>query len=228
MKNFFSIFLVFCSTIISFSQENEPKKRYNHIISTGITNSMFFNSIDGINDVTGYSKKQFIPGLEIGYLFSYQFKERIALKGGLNLISYVRNGFSYYGHQHLYSRSNSNVPLLVEFIPVRNSPIFISLGVKISYNPYDHTFESNEEATETTPKIMMSEISKPGINPKISFGIGKLKMICDKFRLEWLLSYNHGTNNSLRTYKLVRYEPYIVSTIRARDSHLNLTLRCYF
>jgi len=195
MKNSFHLLIFVCTTLYTFSQEDKLKKKASHVISVGVNNSMFFNSIKGINDPTGYSKKQFIPGLELGYLFSYQLKKKIELKAGLNVRSFIRNMVTYYGNSHLYSISNPNIPILVEFHPFNHSPLFISSGVKFSLDFYDNIWEDHSSATSTSPQIIISEISTKGINPMLSLGIGKKKIIRDKYKFEWVFSYNHGTNS---------------------------------
>jgi len=226
MKKSFYLLLIICTSLYSFSQEKSSDKRFNHVLSIGVNNSMFFNSIKGINDPTGYSKKQFIPGLELGYLFSYQLKKKIELKAGLNVRSFIRNVVTYYGNSRRYSISNPNIPILVEFHPFNHSPLFISSGIKLSLELSENVWEDHSSATNTTPQVIMSETINKGINPMLSLGIGKKKIIREKYKFEWIFSYNHGTN-SLRTYKYIRFDPYIESTFKAYNSHISLLLRYY-
>jgi hypothetical protein len=227
MKRIIILIISVLTIFVSRTQEKPIKNKLNHILSIGTTNSIIFSDFEDMNDWTGYSKRQVVPGFELGYLFSYQFKERINVKIGLNACSFIRNNFKYWGRNKLYSANNPNIPLLLEFNPIKKSSLFISTGVKISIEFYKNIFSSSYPATNTTPALIISEYTTSGINTMISFGVGNAKFIRNKYKIEWLLSYNHGTN-SLRSYEFIRFEPYIVSKLKAYNSHLSFTLRYYF
>ena len=78
-----------------------------------------------------------------------------------------------------------------------------------------------------SPEAIIEITTNQGINPIITLGFGKRNMIRDKFRLEWLLTYNQGTN-SLIKYRFVRIDLYIESVLNVNNSNLSFTMRFYF
>lgn len=99
--------------------------------------------------------------------------------------------------------------------------------MKVSISPYGHIYEAHSMPNDLSPKTIVSTKSKAGVNPIFSIGIGSSKLIKNKYRIEWLLSYNQGTR-SLRNYTFIRYSPYVESMVKSYGSHLNFSLRYYF
>ena len=219
--------LLLASTKMAYSQSKSWKERSNHIITVGITNSMFWNNTRGINDVDNYSKKQFTPGLEfISYLYSLEINTKLEVKIGYTQYSNIRNFISYAGSSRLYGSGNPHFSFLLDFKPFRHNDLIIEGGLKLSYFPYKNEWMDFKEATELTPAVTMSETTIPGINPMITFGLGKKCTLFKKYRLDWLFTYNHGTK-SLRSYHFIRHTPRIESNLQTYNHHLTLTLRYY-
>lgn len=225
-----ALFLVLTLSIgsLSFGQQKTFKQRSNHVVYFGVTNSMFWNNIKGINDVPNYAKKQFVPGIEaLGYLFSYEVNNKIELKLGYTQISTISNYLTYLGHTSFTTVSNPHFTFLLDYHPLRKSDLFLSSGIKIAYFPFDITWVNEYNETPLQPDAKITADVNKGINPMISFGLGKRRLLFNKYRIEWLFSYNHGTS-SLRRYEFIRFDPYIVSNLKSYNHHISFSLRYYF
>lgn len=223
------LFMIFGFGLPILAQNNSFKDKTNHVISVGATNSVIINKYKYINDYAGFSNKQISIGFEIGYLFSYRVLKKLELKIGANIYSFVRDAFKYYSTTRISSKGLPNIPLLIEYKPFNKASLYISGGLKISMDPYDATFETYYpgNSNDLYPEKSIMTKHKAGVNPIISLGIGSSKLIKDKYRIEWLLSYNQGTK-SLRNFTFLRYSPYVKSEVKSYGSHLNFSLRYYF
>lgn len=228
MKRISMLFMIYGLVLPVLAQNNSFKDRANHIISVGATNSVVNNKYDHINDYAGFSNKQISIGFEIGYLFSYQVLKKLELKTGAS-VTFVRDAFKYYSSTTIASSGLPTIPFLLEYKPFTKSQLFISGGVKFSFDPYDATFVKYYPADSNNdlyPEKSIITKHKAGVNPIVSLGIGGSELIKDKFRIEWLLSYNQGTN-SLRNFTFIRYSPYVESEVKSYGSHLKFSLRYY-
>jgi len=226
MKTFF---LIITLTIgcLSFGQQKNFKQRTNHVVHFGLTNSMFWNNVEGINDVANYSKKQFVPGIEaLGYLFSYEINKNFEMKVGYTHISTIRNFVTYLGNTSFTTVSNPHFSFLIDYKPFPQKDLFLSYGIKITYFPFDISW-TNVYETSLAQKSQITFNVIKGINPMITFGIGKRRILFNKYRIEWLFSYNHGTK-SLRNYEFIRFDPYIISNLKSYNHHISFSLRYYF
>lgn len=207
---------------LSFGQQKTFKERSNHIVYIGLTNTMYWYNFEGLNDANNVIKRQFHPSIEVlGYLFSYEINNKIELKTGYTHFSFLADYFSYLGRNSIYVGSNPYFSFLVDYKPFSKRNLFLSSGLKLAFFPFEDTFTAGNHVSQK--KTILSK----GINPMVSFGIGKRRIIFNKYRIEWLFSYNHGTN-SLRRYEFIRYDPYIVSNLEAYNHHLSFSLRYYF
>lgn len=227
MRIFFHfILLTICS--FSFSQQKTFKQRSNHVVYIGLTNSMYWNNFEGLNDANNVVKRQFQPSIEVlGYLFSYEINNKIEAKIGYTHFSFLADYFSYLGNNNIYAGSNPHFSFLIDYQPLRRSNLFLSGGLKLAFFPYEETFINPDNGTPLAPKSQITTILSKGFNPMISFGVGKRRILFNKYRIEWLFSYNHGTN-SLRRYEFIRFDPYVVSNLKTYNHHLSFTLRYYF
>lgn len=221
MKTFF---LIITLTIgcLSFGQQKNFKQRSNHVVYIGLTNSMYWNNFEGINDINNFIKRQFQPSIEIlGYLFSYEINNKIETKIGYTQFSFLTDYFSYLGNNTIYNGSNPHFSFLIDYKPLTKSDLFLSCGLKLAFFPFEDTLTSGNFVSQ------QNTILKKGFNPMITFGIGKRRILFNKYRIEWLFSYNHGTK-SLRNYEFIRFSPYIVSNLKSYNHHISFSLRYYF
>lgn len=219
-----ALFLVIALSIItlSFGQQKTFKQRSNHIVYLSLTNSMYWNNFEGLNDANNIIKRQFQPSIEVlGYLFSYEINNKIEAKIGYTHFSFLADYFSYLGSNTIYVGSNPHFSFLLDYKPFSKSNIFLSCGLKLAFFPFEDTFTSGNLVSQK------NTILTKGVNPMISFGIGKRRILFNKYRIEWLFSYSHGTN-SLRRYEFIRFDPYVVSNLKAYNHHLSFSLRYYF
>lgn len=218
-----AFFLVIALSIfsLSFGQHKTFKQRSNHVVYVGLTNSMYWYNFEGLNDANNVIKRQFQPSIEVlGYLFSYEINNKIEAKIGYTHFSFLADYFSYLGSNNIYVGSNPHFSFLVDYKPLNKSNLFLSGGLKLAFFPFEDVFTSGNLVSQ------QNTILSKGINPMISFGIGKRRILFNKYRIEWLFSYNHGTN-SLRRYEFIRFDPYIVSNLKAYNHHLSFTFRYY-
>lgn len=211
---------------LSFGQQKTFKQRSNHVVYIGLTNSMYWNNTRKLNDGNNIIKKQFHPSIEVlGYLFSYEINNKIEAKIGYIHYSFIADYFSHLGGNTVSVTGYPYFSFLIDYKPFRKSNLFFSSGLKLSYSVFDDTFITGNSTAEiaSIERIILTK----GINPMISFGIGKRHIIFNKYRIEWLFSYNHGTN-SLRRYEFIRFDPYIVSNLKSYNHHLSFTIRYYF
>lgn len=221
MRAFFLILTLFIYSF-SFGQQKTFKQRSNHVVYVGLTNSMYWYNFEGLNDANNVIKRQFQPSIEVlGYLFSYEINNKIEAKIGYTHFSFLADYFSYLGNNNIYVGSNPHFSFLVDYQPFRKSNLFISGGLKLAFFPFEDTFTTGNLVAQ------QNTILSKGINPMISFGIGKRRILFNKYRIEWLFSYNSGTN-SLRRYEFIRFDPYIVSNLKAYNHYLSFTFRYYF
>ena len=219
-----ALFLVIALSIgsLSFGQQKTFKQRSNHVVYISLTNTMFWYNFAGLNDGNNIIKRQFQPSVEVlGYLYSYEINNKIELKTGYTHFSFFADYFSYLGMNSIYVGSNPYLSFLVDYKPFRKSNLFLSSGLKLGYSPIEDSFTSGNHISQK------NTILTKGMNPMISFGIGKRRILFNKYRIEWLFSYNHGTN-SLRSYEFIRFDPYIVSNLKSYNHHLSFSLRYYF
>lgn len=223
-----TLFLVLVLSIcnLSIAQQKTFKQRSNHVVYIGLTNSMYWNNTRKLNDGNNIIKRQFQPSIEVlGYLFSYEINNKFEAKIGYTHFSFLADYFSYFGNNTVYVGGNPYFSLLIDYQPFRKGKIFFSGGLKLSYSPFEDTFIAGNHSAEI-PSQTRTILTK-GINPMISFGIGSRYIIFNKYRIEWLFSYNHGTN-SLKRYEFIRFDPYIISNLKSYNHHLSFTVRYYF
>jgi len=207
---------------LSFGQQKNFKQRSNHVVHFGLTNSMYWNNFEGLNDANNVIKRQFQPSIEVlGYLFSYEINNKIEAKIGYTHFSFLTDYFSYLGSNTIYNGSNPHFSFLLDYKPLIKSDLFLSCGLKLAFFPFEDTLTSGNLVSQ------QNTILKKGINPMITFGIGKRRILFNKYRIEWLFSYNHGTK-SLRNYEFIRFDPYIVSNLKSYNHHISFSLRYYF
>lgn len=223
-----TLFLVLVLSIcnLSIAQQKTFKQRSNHVVYIGLTNSMYWNNVRRLNDGNNIIKRQFQPSIEVlGYLFSYEINNKIEAKIGYTHFSFLSDYFSYFGSNTVYVGSNPYFSFLIDYLPFRKGKLFFSGGLKLAYSPFDDTFIGGNSAAEIASQTRT--ILTKGINPMISIGIGSRHIIFNKYRIEWLFSYNHGTN-SLKRYEFIRFNPFIVSNLKSYNHHLSFTVRYYF
>jgi len=221
MRALFLVLVLFICNL-SIGQQKTFKQRSNHVVYIGLTNSMYWNNTRKLNDGNNIIKRQFQPSIEVlGYLFSYEINNKIEAKIGYTHFSFLADYFSYLGSNTIYVGSNPHFSLLLDYKPFSKSNIFLSCGLKLAFFPFEDTFTSGNLVSQK------NTILTKGVNPMISFGIGKRRILFNKYRIEWIFSYNHGTN-SLKRYEFIRYDPYIVSNLKSYNHHLSFTFRFYF
>lgn len=220
MRVFF-LFLTLSFYSLSFGQQKTFKQRSNHVFYIGLNNSMYWYNFEGLNDANNVVKRQFQPSIEVlGYLFSFELNNKIEAKVGYTHFSFLTDYFSYLGGGTIYVSSNPHFSLLLDYKPFSKSNLFLSGGLKLAFFPFEDAFISGNLFSQK--KTILSK----GFNPMISFGIGKRRILFNKYRIEWIFSYNHGTN-SLKRYEFIRFDPYIVSNLKSYNHHLSFTLRYY-
>lgn len=227
MKQILILFISIGVSLPILAQKKTWKDKINHVISVGATNSVIVEKYRYINDYSGFTNKPISLGFEIGYLISYQINNKLEVKAGLNVYSSVSHSFKYYSNTRVSTADLPNIPFSIEYRPFTNSSFFISGGMKTSINPYGHTYEAHNMPNDFSPATIITSKSKAGVNPIFSLGIGSSKLIKNKYRIEWLLSYNQGTR-SLRNYTFIRNFPYVKSMVKSYGSHLNFSIRYYF
>jgi hypothetical protein len=226
MRTTLTFFFVILVTPIIFGQRNNFKLNSNHLLTIGINNTIQLNRV-GIHDFGGFSKKQIALSFELGYLFSYKFNKQLNLKTGYYLFSFRKNFYKYYSTHLRTSVSSPLVPILLEINAFRNKKYFLSIGTKLAIYTISNLTTFGSSSTNFDPKIIITSEFKKGVNPFISLGIGKTISLKSKRQLEWIFSYNQGTNTLIK-YTFERFDPSSYSSILTNGSNFNFAFRLYW
>lgn len=224
MWNSILFILALFISIVVFGQRDSFKNKTNHIFTLGINNTVQLNR-DGIHDFSGFSRRQVALSSELGYLFSYKVNNRLSFKTGYYFFSFRKHFFKYYSESK-HSISCPLIPILFEFKPQLNKDYFVSIGAKLAIYTFSDSIFSGNHGDMLFPETIVASKFYKGINPIISIGFGKTKILKSNRRIEWLLSYNQGTN-SLVKYTFERFNPYIISSLNSKDSHFNFAFRVF-
>lgn len=168
-------FVFFCCCFCCFGSlfAQEPKqKKFFYTINVGVQNS--FIEKKEIVDYVGFTPKDISLGFCLGSSLRYVASERLDIYASINLFSFEKIKYKYYGTTYSSMEAFPQVVLKSSFnlTPKLTNHILFYLGGVVSFNAYSVTSINSESSGVITPSTNRISNSIAGVYPLILSGFG--------------------------------------------------------